>query len=280
MTETPFVYDSIEWGLGSIDRWSWTLSARKLDYCLQHLSGTKGKILEIGCARGQFIRSVKINRPDLEAHGCDINAQAIEKNILENQDGVIYRLGDAGRLPYDDSFFDAVIIFDLMEHLERPDLFLKEVRRVLKPVGLFHGYVPCEGQPGTLHWAMWKLRLGHDLKKKHRGHIQRFSVESCLALIQAEGFSISRKQLSGYWIEQFLDVVFYVLLEAQGTQGAVWKAHSGTADGKNQGILVSFLSLLKNLAFALGYWEGRLLSFLPWALGLHVTAASQSRESK
>lgn len=46
------------------------------------------------------------------------------------------------RLPFEDGSFDAVLCFNLLEHLEYPERGLKEMRRVLKRGGLFIGAVP------------------------------------------------------------------------------------------------------------------------------------------
>ncbi len=260
----PFKYDSVTWGAGSISQQEKSLSGRKLDYCLANLPAHGGKVLEVGCARGQFIRSIKQYRPDIEAFGCDINTQALELNGQEDAN-ISYSAGSALSLPFKDKCFDMVVIFDLLEHLEEPSLFLKEVHRVLRDNGVLHAYVPCEGQPGTLHWLLWKIKIGHDLKKKHRGHIQRFSLKSCKRLVENAALTVKNSRFSGYWFEQLLDVIFYVLLEVQSINHALWDSHSKTNSN-------AFSSFLRNLAFAIGYYETQFLPRLPFALGLHITA--------
>lgn len=44
--------------------------------------------------------------------------------------------GDAARIPFLDGTFDAVFLFDVLEHLPRPAQALEEVFRVLRPGGL------------------------------------------------------------------------------------------------------------------------------------------------
>jgi SAM-dependent methyltransferase len=50
---------------------------------------------------------------------------------------------DATALPFHDRSFDAVFIFDVLEHIDADDLALKELRRVLKPGGRLLVTVPA-----------------------------------------------------------------------------------------------------------------------------------------
>ena len=50
--------------------------------------------------------------------------------------------GDAHDLPFSGSFFDCVLLLDVLEHLEQPERCLAEIRRVLKPEGLLIAQVP------------------------------------------------------------------------------------------------------------------------------------------
>jgi ubiquinone/menaquinone biosynthesis C-methylase UbiE len=272
-----FIYESPSWGEGVISPDEATILGRKLSYCMDDLKGINGRILEVGCARGQFIRSIGQSRPDLEAHGCDINEKAVELNRLEDV-GIHYLIGDALELPYPDNHFDAVMFFDLLEHLTDPIKCLAEIRRVLKVGGQMHAYVPCEGQPGTLHWLLWKIKVGHDLKKKHRGHVQRFTLAGCDELVESAWLAITQKRTSGYWIEQVLDVLFYALLEAGILKDEIWEAHAlkDTMDEASSKKSVALLGRLKNIAYGAAYQETRLIEFLniqpAIALGLHISA--------
>ena len=275
-----FVYDSPLWGTGTISKDEKSILGRKLSYCLDDLTGVRGRILEVGCARGQFIRSVKRYRSDLEAFGCDVNQAAIRLN-QEEADGVSYCVGDGLQLPFPDGFFDALIMFDLLEHVEAPEQFLNEVRRVLKPGGVCHGYIPCEGEPCTLYWLLWKLRLGHNLKKKHRGHIHRFSLQDCVSLLRRTGLAPIRIRYSGYFLEQLLDILFYVSLEFKGLRDTIWQAHASKSAPKGRdpkkNFLTRSLAMVKDAAYRVSYYETKVLAPLKGlgAMGLHVTAKKE-----
>lgn len=52
------------------------------------------------------------------------------------------RVGQGERIPYPDGTFDVVFADNVLEHLADPETVLREVRRVLKPGGLFLGKTP------------------------------------------------------------------------------------------------------------------------------------------
>lgn len=64
--------------------------------------------------------------------GADIDPEAASNGEVDEV--VIY---DGRRFPFGDGFFDAAYSDFVMEHIERPEEFLREVRRVLKPGGSF-----------------------------------------------------------------------------------------------------------------------------------------------
>jgi SAM-dependent methyltransferase len=59
------------------------------------------------------------------------NPELDEAHIIEN-----------GHLPFADRNFDVVVSDWVLEHVEKPDLFLREVRRVLKPGGSYFFRTP------------------------------------------------------------------------------------------------------------------------------------------
>jgi ubiquinone/menaquinone biosynthesis C-methylase UbiE len=71
-------------------------------------------------------------------HGLDVDQRAVDfAQSHYGASNIEFRRGDARRLPYDDSSFDVVISFETLEHIEEHDAFLKEIKRVLRPLGLF-----------------------------------------------------------------------------------------------------------------------------------------------
>jgi SAM-dependent methyltransferase len=105
------------------------------DKLIKYLFDTYGllkgsKILEPGCGRGEFLHAYK--KLGMECYGLDLSPCAGE--FLQ---GIEVKKGDIDKdpFPYDDNSFDVVYSKSLMEHLNHPDKYLKEVFRILKPGG-------------------------------------------------------------------------------------------------------------------------------------------------
>ena len=89
------------------------------------------KILEIGCGSGNILKFVNSKN----IYGLDISPKMIEfcKKTIPNGD---FTTGDAENLPYEDNFFDKVIISEVLYYLPNIEKALKEAHRVLKKDGL------------------------------------------------------------------------------------------------------------------------------------------------
>jgi ubiquinone/menaquinone biosynthesis C-methylase UbiE len=98
-------------------------------------------LLEIGC--GPAANVWFFSREGFNAYGIDGSSIAIDKAkqrfATENLVGH-FVVGDIIHLPYEDSFFDAVVDNECLycNNLESASKMLEEVRRVLRPGGLFY----------------------------------------------------------------------------------------------------------------------------------------------
>ena len=100
-------------------------------YLLKHAK-IEGKVLDAGCSTGaQMLTLKELGR---EVYGADFDAKAVE--ICKGK-GLEAKKWDAeqGKLPFRNDFFDSVYSFHLIEHISKPDKFISEIKRVLKPNG-------------------------------------------------------------------------------------------------------------------------------------------------
>lgn len=96
----------------------------------QLISGT---VLEIGCGTGYGIPILAPKATDY--HAVDKFATKIDNQSLPN---VHFKQTEVPLLPgFADNTFDCVVSFQVIEHIEDDHLFIKEIKRVLKPGGVF-----------------------------------------------------------------------------------------------------------------------------------------------
>ena len=99
-----------------------------------------GNILDAGTGTARIPILIAQLRPEWQIVAIDLAQSMLaiaERNViaagLEKQ--IRLEFVDAKHLPYADHCFDGVISNSLLHHLPRPQIFLQEVKRVLKPQG-------------------------------------------------------------------------------------------------------------------------------------------------
>ena len=71
-----FDYESAIWGAETIRPGEWTIAGYRLEEVLVHLP-RRGRVLEIGCGAGRFLRALHLHRPELELVGADVSRSAL-----------------------------------------------------------------------------------------------------------------------------------------------------------------------------------------------------------
>ncbi|TAN32759.1 class I SAM-dependent methyltransferase [Patescibacteria group bacterium] len=207
-----FDYEQSIWGAGEATLHYADPASFRLLQALDALARVKeGRVLEVGCGAGQFIRAIKRARPELECCGCDISAAAVAK-AKETGEGVRYDQSLEVELPYVNVCFDAVLVFDVLEHAQNTDALLAEINRVLAPGGVFYCFVPCEGDWLSLWNLLRKLNIKPDLTKKYAGHINYFSRCSLYDLLKKNNFRLKQLRYSEHSLGQILGVLTFILM--------------------------------------------------------------------
>lgn len=109
-------------------------------------SAVKGKrVLDAACGEGYGAALLKKwGAAFVEA--IDIDAETIKKaNALFGQQNVRFQCHTCEELPFKDQSFDVVCSFETIEHIDHPEAFLRELKRVLKPGGV--AIISCPNDP-------------------------------------------------------------------------------------------------------------------------------------
>lgn len=113
-------------------------SHAKMDWAIPLLTqNAVSTVLDVGCGAG-LVSNV------LASHGFRVTGVDFSKDALAvacahapRDNPPDYQWGDAYALPFADRAFDAVVAFDFLEHVTSPKGIISEVKRVLRPGGLF-----------------------------------------------------------------------------------------------------------------------------------------------
>jgi SAM-dependent methyltransferase len=137
-----------------------------------------GTLLEIGCAYGFFLLEAS---KFFEVKGVEISTFAAEQ--ARNR-GLDVTAGDFQVLPFPESHFSAVCLFDCIEHLADPFTYLRKIHSVLRPGGIV---ALTTGDVGSLYGRVsgrkWRLMTPPQ-------HLFYFSKSTLAGLLEKTGFEM------------------------------------------------------------------------------------------
>lgn len=140
------------------------LYRRRVEMCLAECKSGR-RILEVGFGSGLTF----LNLRELydEIYGLDLNAPAAAVADVFSRAGIETKLvnGSVLQMPYQDGFFDTVLLISILEHL-RPEQLqkaLSEIRRVLRPGGQMVYGVPVDSPFMAVAFRL----LGYDIRMHH-----------------------------------------------------------------------------------------------------------------
>jgi 2-polyprenyl-6-hydroxyphenyl methylase/3-demethylubiquinone-9 3-methyltransferase len=115
------------------------LNKSRFEFFESYVPNWKGiKVLDIGCGGGlacEFLakRGANVSGIDLSLNSIKTAQEHAKKSNLQ----IDYQCGVAENLPYEENTFDAVVCFDVLEHVEDWKKVIGEIYRVLNKNGIF-----------------------------------------------------------------------------------------------------------------------------------------------
>jgi 2-polyprenyl-3-methyl-5-hydroxy-6-metoxy-1,4-benzoquinol methylase len=157
-----------------------------------------GKLLDIGCGDGGFLALAQSRGWRVAGFDYDARvARAAREKGLQDVSSEEF-LTFMRRRP--DEEFDAVTLFDVLEHTPEPLRFIEEVRRLLRPGGNLAVTLPNALRP--LPWG----REAHDFPPHH---FTRWTPETLKNFLENNGFKVLRLEASELPVYYLAEHFFY-----------------------------------------------------------------------
>jgi len=153
---------------------------RRVELALSECTGGE-RVLEVGFGTG--LAFPNLHDTYKEIHGIDLTAdiEAVKSVFMPMGIPLFLEKGDVLKMPYEDNFFDTVLLVSILEHLKPIELeqAFAEIRRVLRPGGQMVYGTPVEKPFMVFMFRM----LGHNIRDEH------FSTEKEIAAAAYKAFS-------------------------------------------------------------------------------------------
>jgi ubiquinone/menaquinone biosynthesis C-methylase UbiE len=129
------------------DRLSSRLARQRWVDTVLGMTGMKGrKLLDLGCGDGYFTRHYYDTQGPASVVGIDPSANAIKSAIARRAERKIeFSVGDGHSIPFEDKFFDLVLIQAVLHHDDNPADVVREACRLAHEVVILepNGYNPA-----------------------------------------------------------------------------------------------------------------------------------------
>ena len=212
-------------------------------------------ILDCACGRGFYLNMVRY------ASGARLVGLELEREIITKAQRNVGHLpditltqGNIYRLPFPDSYFDAVILSEILEHVDDDVAGLREVYRVLKPGGVVAITVPNANYPFLWDPINKTLETLFDTHIQHgplagiwANHVRLYERDQLREAVTAAGFSAEAERSFTHYSFPFIHNLVYglgkPLLESGLLPDGMATAADRTSFEQNDGSLLNPINL-------------------------------------
>lgn len=157
-----------------------------------------GKLLDVGCAAGFFLSEADKN--GWAVQGLDVSSFAVQ--YAKERFGFDVQQGSFTELPYPLGEYDAVTMWDVIEHVPDPKSYIQRAASLLRSGGIFALATPdVDSLPARLTGKRW---VGYKLSEEH---VYYFSADTLSKMLDEAGFEVVNVRHVGKFVtlRLFLD---------------------------------------------------------------------------
>lgn len=149
-----------------------------------------GKILDVGCGLGFFLSGLD---DKFDKYGVEISKLA---SIDALHYGKVFN-GTLEDAKFEENFFDVVILYHVIEHLDSPESVLTEIKRILKKDGILLIGTPNFG-------CICAKIFGDNFRMLHdKTHVSLFSHNSLKKFLIANNFIVEKSEFPFFQTRHF-----------------------------------------------------------------------------
>ncbi len=152
----------------------------------RHVMVDNPVILDVGCSSGFLLRRVSENLENAVAIGSDVVRGPLEKLALSCPDFPLFRF-DLVRCPFPDGCVDAVVLLNVLEHIDDDGAALRQVFRILKPGGVAVMEVPAGPHL-------------YDAYDELLRHFRRYALSDLLRKVKEASLHVVEKSHLGFFL--------------------------------------------------------------------------------
>jgi len=141
------------------------------------------RVLEIGFGNGQFFRQVIAAADSISLSGIDHSplmfGEAVKSHIDLIQSGQLQLIhGNSNAMPWPDQHFDLIFCINVIYFWDNPHEHLREIRRVLKPGGLF--LATCRSKENMVQMPFTKWNFKPYTAEEWNQILQQNGLQPCI----------------------------------------------------------------------------------------------------
>lgn len=167
--------------------WSKARARMHSDFFKRFVAGRSGRLLDMGCGLGFFLKAMASYKA-WDAYGCEISPAAVRyaREQLRLDKVICTRLQEADLPP---ASFDMIVMWDVLDHIPRPDPLLSHCRSLLKEDGILFIRSPnvvTQLFRARLMYALGRFQTGRKyLQASDHPHL--YSMRSMRTLLERNG---------------------------------------------------------------------------------------------
>lgn len=163
----------------------------RYDFVAELPINLNARILEIGCSNGNTGALALADKKCGEYIGIDINEVAIKKARSKLTEVLVGNI-ETMHLPWNEEYFDVLILSEVLEHLSNPWEVLKKLHKYLKPNAII-----LASLPNVSHYRIILMLLKGEWNLTNDGimdktHLRWFTPKTFVELFETSGYKVEK----------------------------------------------------------------------------------------